>query len=167
LLRGGAHKEAMDRLFGPDFAISAMTGVWVPDHINAMWMRCAACGQMADYEQGQGKCRCGQQLPEPPAVVVAADTATRLATGSGVTRKPLTTQLNGNGPWRTLWGPHCRPRPGRLFYGFLPVQLVSTNPSNGPFHQSQPNRLLRQGQSSQTECACWTFRPSSTETPGR
>ena len=66
LLRGGAHKEAMDRFFGPDFAIGGMTSVWVPDHINAMWMRCTSCGQMVDYEQGQGKCRCGQQLPDHP-----------------------------------------------------------------------------------------------------
>jgi steroid delta-isomerase-like uncharacterized protein len=66
LLRGGAHKEAMDRFFGPDFAVVATTMVFVPEHINAMWMRCTACGQMADYEQGQGKCQCGQPLPEHP-----------------------------------------------------------------------------------------------------
>ena len=66
VLRGGAHKEAVDRFFGPDFAVGAMTSVWVPDHINAMWMRCTACGQMADYEKLEGKCQCGQLLPEHP-----------------------------------------------------------------------------------------------------
>ena len=64
LLRSEAHKEAMNRFFGPDFAIGAMTSVWVPDRINAIWMRCTACGQMADYEHGHGKCRCGQELPD-------------------------------------------------------------------------------------------------------
>ena len=66
LLRGGAHKEAMDRFFGSDFAVGAMTSVWVPEHINTVWMRCTSCGQMSDYVRGEGKCRCGQQLPEHP-----------------------------------------------------------------------------------------------------
>ena len=66
LLRGGAHKDALDRFFGPDFATAATTMVWVPHHLNAMWVRCTACGHMADYDQGQGKCRCGQPLPEHP-----------------------------------------------------------------------------------------------------
>jgi hypothetical protein len=66
LLRGGAHKEAMDRFFGTDFAAVGTTMVFVPDHINAMWMRCTACGQVANYDQSQGKCRCGQPLPEHP-----------------------------------------------------------------------------------------------------
>ena len=66
LLRGGAHKEAMDRFFGPDFAVAAMTSVWVPDRINAMWVRCTACGRMGDYEKLEGKCQCGQPLPEHP-----------------------------------------------------------------------------------------------------
>ena len=67
LLRGGAHKEAMDRFFGPDFAVGDMTSVWVPDRINAMWVRCTACGRMADYDKLEGKCQCGQPLPDHPA----------------------------------------------------------------------------------------------------
>jgi hypothetical protein len=66
LLLGGAHKEAMDRFFGPDLGTAATTMVWVPHHFNAMWVRCMTCGQMANYEQGQGKCRCGQPLTEHP-----------------------------------------------------------------------------------------------------
>jgi steroid delta-isomerase-like uncharacterized protein len=66
LLRGGAHKEDMDRFFGPDSAAVGTTMVFVPDHINAMWVRCTSCGQVADYEQSQGQCRCGQPLPEHP-----------------------------------------------------------------------------------------------------
>ena len=66
LLRGGAHKAAMDRFFGQDFAVGAMTSVWVPERINAMWMRCTACGRMSDYDKLEGKCQCGQPLPEHP-----------------------------------------------------------------------------------------------------
>lgn len=66
LLLSGAHKEAMDRIFSTDFSAGFMTSVWVPDRINALWVRCTTCGQMSDYDQGQGKCRCGQSLPEPP-----------------------------------------------------------------------------------------------------
>ena len=66
VLQGGAHKEAMDRIFSTDFSAGFMTSVWVPDRINAMWVRCTTCGQMSDYDQDQGQCRCGQPLPEPP-----------------------------------------------------------------------------------------------------
>jgi steroid delta-isomerase-like uncharacterized protein len=66
LLLGGAHKEAMNRFFGPDFGVAATTMVWMPDRINAMWVRCTTCGQMADYCQRQGRCRCGQPLPDHP-----------------------------------------------------------------------------------------------------
>ena len=66
LLRGGAHKETIDRFLGPGFASAGTTMVWVPDHINAMWVRCTVCGQMADYDRGKGKCRCGETLPEHP-----------------------------------------------------------------------------------------------------
>ena len=66
LLHGGAHKEAMDRVFGPDFASAFSTTVWVPQRFNGMWVRCDACGQMANYDRDNGNCLCGQQLPEHP-----------------------------------------------------------------------------------------------------
>ena len=66
LLRGGAHKEAMDRFFGPDFGAAVHTGVWVPDHLNPMWVRCAACGSVANYHRSEGKCQCGESLPAHP-----------------------------------------------------------------------------------------------------
>ncbi len=66
LTQEGAHKESMDRFFGPDFAAAVHTMVWVPERINPMWVRCTECGQMTDYDQGQGRCRCGQLLPEHP-----------------------------------------------------------------------------------------------------
>jgi steroid delta-isomerase-like uncharacterized protein len=63
LLRGGAHREAMQTFFGSDFAEIGTTGVWIPHHINALWVRCAGCGQLSDYEQRAGICECGQPLP--------------------------------------------------------------------------------------------------------
>ena len=66
MLSGGGHKEAMDRFFGPDFAVAATTTVWVPERFNGMWVRCTSCDNMANYEQRDGKCSCGQQLTEHP-----------------------------------------------------------------------------------------------------
>ena len=66
LLRDGAHKEAMGQFFGPDLSAGAMTSVWVPERINAMWVRCTACNNMVDFERYEGKCQCGESLPDPP-----------------------------------------------------------------------------------------------------
>ena len=64
LLQRGAHKEAMERFFGPDFSTGGMTSVWVPDRINAMWVRCPHCGRMVVHSGEDQKCQCGQVLPE-------------------------------------------------------------------------------------------------------
>lgn len=65
LMRGGAHGEAMRR-FWSDLGRSAYTSVWIPDHINPFWVRCRVCKKMMDYEKQEGKCVCGEPLPEPP-----------------------------------------------------------------------------------------------------
>ena len=54
LLLSGLHKDAVDRVLGADFGTAVFTSVWVPHHLNAMWVRCAACGRMADVEQRDG-----------------------------------------------------------------------------------------------------------------
>ena len=61
-----AHAEAM-RKFWAGLGESAYTSVWVPDHINPLWVRCAACHKMNDYEKNLGVCSCGQPLPEAHA----------------------------------------------------------------------------------------------------
>lgn len=66
LMRGGTHSEAMKR-FWAELGESAFTSVWVPDHINPMWVRCTACSKMVDHARHAGQCGCGQTLPEPPA----------------------------------------------------------------------------------------------------
>ena len=65
LMRGGTHSKAMKR-FWEDLGDAAFTSVWVPHHINPFWVRCTACKKMADYEGGNGKCACGETLPERP-----------------------------------------------------------------------------------------------------
>ncbi|MBI5704435.1 MAG: ester cyclase [Chloroflexota bacterium] len=64
LMRGGSHAEAM-RKFWAELSESAYTSVWVPDHINPLWVRCTVCHKMNDYEKNSGVCKCGQLLPEP------------------------------------------------------------------------------------------------------
>jgi steroid delta-isomerase-like uncharacterized protein len=67
LLKGGAHKEAMEQFFGPQIGAGGITSVWTPHRMNRMWVRCPACGRMADAERAEGKCPCGAALPEHPA----------------------------------------------------------------------------------------------------
>jgi steroid delta-isomerase-like uncharacterized protein len=66
LLRGGEHREMMHKASGPAFSAAFHTSVWVPHHLNPMWVRCTACGKMADYERLEGQCECGAALPEHP-----------------------------------------------------------------------------------------------------
>ena len=66
LMRGGTHTEAMRR-FWAELGESAFTSVWVPDHINPLWVRCSVCRKMNDYEKNSGICSCGQPLPEAPS----------------------------------------------------------------------------------------------------
>jgi steroid delta-isomerase-like uncharacterized protein len=64
LMSRGSHAEAM-RKFWAELGDSAYTSVWVPDHINPLWVRCTECHKMNDYEKNSGVCRCGQPLPDP------------------------------------------------------------------------------------------------------
>jgi hypothetical protein len=66
LLSHTLHKEAIEPFFSTDWGTSVMTSVWKPERINALWMRCEACGSLEDYELSGGMCRCGETLPEPP-----------------------------------------------------------------------------------------------------
>ena len=70
MLRDNAHEEAVGRFFGSDFTAGGMTSVWKSERINAMWVRCAACESVEDYELSGETCRCRQQLPEPPPLLV-------------------------------------------------------------------------------------------------
>ncbi len=65
LLTGGTHAEAMKKFFGTELAAGGFTSVWVPDRINARWVRCDACNRMTDHERSAGTCSCGKKLREP------------------------------------------------------------------------------------------------------
>ena len=68
LLGDGTHKEAVRRFFDNHLAASALTGVtgvWVPHRLNTVWVRCPACGDLADADAPSGTCACGEALPEP------------------------------------------------------------------------------------------------------
>jgi steroid delta-isomerase-like uncharacterized protein len=66
LMRGGNHSEAVRKFFA-DLADAGFTSVWVPDHINPLWVRCTVCRNMNDYEKNAGVCNCGQPLPDAPS----------------------------------------------------------------------------------------------------
>ena len=66
LMKGGTHSEAMRR-FWAGLGDSAFTSVWIPDHINPLWVRCGVCRKMNNYEKHSGVCSCGERLPEPPS----------------------------------------------------------------------------------------------------
>ena len=63
LLRGGTHKEAMQRFLGAGFTMGGLTSVMTPGRINAKWARCTECDKMADSEKLGGNCSCGAALP--------------------------------------------------------------------------------------------------------
>ncbi len=60
-----AHRGAMQVFFGPEFAAGGQTGVWAPERLNGMWVRCADCGEMV--KAADSCSACGRPLPEAPA----------------------------------------------------------------------------------------------------
>lgn len=64
LMRGGTHKEAMDRFYRPTGVASvAWTSAWQPHHLNPLWLRCPTCGKATPSEGDAPRCECGEQLP--------------------------------------------------------------------------------------------------------
>jgi steroid delta-isomerase-like uncharacterized protein len=66
ILRLPAHKDAMGQFFRGDLGSAAFTSVWAAQGDNALWLRCAACGTVTKYVGADGRCTCGQALPESP-----------------------------------------------------------------------------------------------------
>jgi steroid delta-isomerase-like uncharacterized protein len=67
LLRSPVHRSVMQRFFRSQLGAAAHTGVWVPERLNAVWVRCPRCGEMIDGNRAEGVCQCGTTLPRPPA----------------------------------------------------------------------------------------------------
>ena len=66
VLRNRTHQAAVRRFFTGNLGAAASTGVWRPDHLNALWTRCPACATMIDRARAGGTCPCGEPLPEAP-----------------------------------------------------------------------------------------------------
>jgi ketosteroid isomerase-like protein len=64
LIRSGSHRMAAVQFFGSDLYSAGWTGVWNPTRLNARWVRCPACHQMAN--DARRPCACGAPLPDPP-----------------------------------------------------------------------------------------------------
>lgn len=65
-MRKGIHGEAMKPFYDGSLSESGYTSVWLPERINPYWVRCQACGKMADSEAAAGTCRCGAEIPDHP-----------------------------------------------------------------------------------------------------
>jgi len=64
LMKGGTHREAMRYFWSDDGpAMGGWTSVWVPERINAMWIRCVSCRKMVNSDRLDGTCECGAELP--------------------------------------------------------------------------------------------------------
>jgi len=64
VMRNSAHQIAVRRFLTEDFCAGGTTSVWVPHHVNALRTRCGSCGRMYDLAQDDGRCSCGQPLPQ-------------------------------------------------------------------------------------------------------
>ena len=60
-----AHREAMKK-FWPNLSKGAYASVWIPHHINPLYVRCFVCNKMSDSEKSAGVCECGGALGEAP-----------------------------------------------------------------------------------------------------
>lgn len=62
-----AHSDAMRAFFTAEpegLAAGGQTGVWAPQRLNGMWVRCATCGRMVQPAP-DGACACGAELSPP------------------------------------------------------------------------------------------------------
>lgn len=60
-----AHREAMKK-FWPNLSKGAFASVWIPHHINPLYVRCFVCNKMSDSEKSAGVCECGAALAKTP-----------------------------------------------------------------------------------------------------
>jgi steroid delta-isomerase-like uncharacterized protein len=63
LMASPAHKDAMKQFYS-NLSSGGFTSVWVPHHINPMWVRCTICKKMCD--SAKGVCECGGALANAP-----------------------------------------------------------------------------------------------------
>jgi steroid delta-isomerase-like uncharacterized protein len=66
VMRNDTHLAAMKRLLNDDFCAAFSTGVWTAHHLDAVRVRCPACGCKIDLARASGACACGEPLPPAP-----------------------------------------------------------------------------------------------------
>jgi steroid delta-isomerase-like uncharacterized protein len=66
VMRNSTHLAAVKRYLTEDFGAAGSTGVWNPQHLNAVRVRCLSCAHLTDRAQDSGSCACGQPLPPMP-----------------------------------------------------------------------------------------------------
>ncbi len=64
-LRDPRHLQVVAEHFGPAMSAGGATSIWAPATAAPLWVRCGACGTMAESGAGGGSCGCGAKLPEP------------------------------------------------------------------------------------------------------
>lgn len=57
------HEAAVRRFFETDFGTALHTGVWIPEHLNPLWLRCPKCGTMLNADRADQSCSCGEPSP--------------------------------------------------------------------------------------------------------
>ncbi len=65
LMKGGAHRIAVDQYFRSELGRAGMTGIWIPGRLNPRRIRCEACSKMAPVRGSHEICSCGATLPDP------------------------------------------------------------------------------------------------------
>lgn len=65
IMQSKSHIEAVNRFYS-DLSNAAFTSVWIPHHINSLWIRCPFCKKMNDSNK-VSLCECGGTLPDPPS----------------------------------------------------------------------------------------------------
>ena len=63
IMANPTHQEAMKQ-FHSNLSNGGVTSVWIPHHINPLWVRCTVCNKMNHAEKGA--CECGGALAEAP-----------------------------------------------------------------------------------------------------
>jgi hypothetical protein len=66
LMSSEGHRRAMGHFFRQNLGTAVHTAVWTANHLNPLWVRCADCERVVDYDAAQGACTCGEALPRVP-----------------------------------------------------------------------------------------------------
>jgi len=66
VMRGPAHRRAMELALSEGVGTSMYTGVWQVGHQNPLFVRCTSCAALSKHDAPESRCRCGAELPPAP-----------------------------------------------------------------------------------------------------